>query len=124
MPTPEQKFDNAKEVVSERPEMEVDAAPLGGEGEDVPVDLDAEKVERDIKSSMSEQTKADIEEIRTGVLSNQREEMRKSDSDIKVNLEKKPFGTTIDPATGAEDMLTRSQMNRLDKKKPWWKFWG
>lgn len=74
MPSPAEKWNNSKDAIAEAVEgsgVELRAVPLGGEGEDVPVDVEAEFAERrelrKQKRLDKARTNADLQRIRAEV---------------------------------------------------------
>jgi hypothetical protein len=112
--TPEQKFDAAKDAVSERPEVEVDPTPLGGEGVDTPVNLEAEKAAREAKNDDAAEVQARLDQIREGVLADQRQEMRAEDEPVTHRPQWQEGYPTDQPKENPEGMMRRSQLDAKD----------
>ena len=88
MPNPAQKWESTKEVVGNVPEVvEVDTVPLGGEGNDVVVDLNAEREKREGIKAASEAAKRDTA---AGII-RARERLQSRETVEPVRARKQPF---------------------------------
>lgn len=120
MGDPAEKWENANEAINGIKEAtggEVTAEPLGGEGnDDVVVDLDAEREARDVsraaKKADKEATARDIAAIRTKVLNNTTSRMPHEEATHRKQWMEE---TVVQPATGAEGVMTSRQMDRRDR---------
>ena len=88
MPSPAQKWESTKEVVGNVPEVaEVKAVPLGGEGDDVVVDLNAEREKRESIKAASEGAKRDTA---AGIIM-ARERLHSRETVEPIRARKQPF---------------------------------
>jgi hypothetical protein len=97
MPSPAEKWESTKEVIEKVPEVpEIEAVPLGGEGNDVVVDLSAEREKREGIKAASEAAKRDTETS----LKKTRERLQSREIVEPLRARKQPF-----PEAPSEPMI-------------------